>query len=289
MRLAVACLALLASACTAAPGSFQTTGRAELFAPGIASTAWSDLRLTLSPDGRSALWFSRDRPGGPGGYDIWMSRKMDGHWSDAMPVPFNSDSRDFDPAFSADGRSVYFCSDRRGGIGGDDVYRVPVVGAGFGEPELLSANVNSAGNEWAPMLSPDGRTLLFTSNGHPGAKRLDLFTSRWVEGRFLPAEALPGGINTAADEFDATYLADGVTIVFSRAPDIAVDSVLLYSAGLRSGAYDPGVLLSDVINTPGSDTYAPMLDWSQRNRLTFTTRRPAGSANGVDVYLVRYR
>jgi hypothetical protein len=32
-----------------------------------------------------------------------------------------------------------------------------------------------------------------------------------------------------------------------------------------------------------------MLDWSHPKRLTFTTRRPAGSANGVDVYLVRYR
>ena len=45
-------------------------GDARLFAPGVASTPWSDVRLTISPDGSTALWFSRNRPGGAGGYDI---------------------------------------------------------------------------------------------------------------------------------------------------------------------------------------------------------------------------
>jgi TolB protein len=288
MRRAALLLALLVLGCAGTPRAF-TGGEAELFAPGIASTAWSDVRLTLAPDGDTALWFSRDRPGGPGGHDIWMSRRISGRWQPATPAPFNSPARDFDPAFSADGRFVYFCSDRAGGQGGDDIYRVAVNDRGFGVPELLGPQVNSAGNEWAPMLSPDGSTLLFTSNGHPGARRLDLFTARLVDGAFASAQALPGDINSDADEFDATYLADGRTIVFSRARDIAVDPVLLYLATSRSGRYGAASALSDVINTPGSDTYAPMLDWSHPKRLTFTTRRPAGSANGVDVYLVRYR
>jgi TolB protein len=289
MRLAALCLALGLAGCAGAPGDFQVAGEAALFAPGIASTPWSDLRLTLSPDGRTALWFSRDRPGGPGGYDIWLSRRLADGWQPAQPALFNSAARDFDPAFSADGRFVYFCSDRPGGVGGDDIYRVRVHAHGFGEPELLGPAVNSAGNEWAPMLSADGRMLLFSSNGRPGARRLDLFASRVIDGAFAAATALPGEVNTEADEFDATYLADGSSIVFARARDVAADPVSLYHAGLRAGRYGKASALSDVVNTPDSDTYAPMLDWSRRDRLTFTTRRPAGSRNGMDVYLVRYR
>jgi hypothetical protein len=62
----------------------------QLFAPGVASTRFAEIRLTISPDGRTALWFSRDRPGGAGGYDIWMSRRTGAGWSEAVPVPFNS-------------------------------------------------------------------------------------------------------------------------------------------------------------------------------------------------------
>src|SRR3546814_12628842 len=85
---------------------------AELFAPGIASTHHSEIRLTISPDGKTALWFSRDRPGGGGGYDIWTARRAETGWGAATPVSFNTPGRDFDPAFSAEGRFIYFCSAR---------------------------------------------------------------------------------------------------------------------------------------------------------------------------------
>jgi TolB protein len=268
---------------------FETIGPAQLFAPGVASTEFSDVRLTLSPDGRTALWFSRNRPGGPGGYDIWMSRRSSKGWSTAAPVGFNSSARDFDPAFTADGRHVYFCSDRPGGLGGDDLWRVRVSGGKFGEPEHLGIAVNTAKNEWAPMLSPDGRTLLFSSDGHAGAGRMDLFTAQLVHGEFRAARALPGDINTAEDEFDATFLADGSRVVFSRARDIKVDDVRLFHSAPRAGRYAQGEPLSSVVNTDRSDTYAPMLDWSRRHSLTFTTRRPADSTRAVDVYVVKYR
>ena len=96
-------------------------------------------------------------------------------------------------------------------------------------------------------------------------------------------------MNTDADEFDASFLHDGRRIVFSRARDIAKDSVRLYFSEPREGRYETDSPLSDVVNTPGSDTYAPMIDWSRPGVLTFATRRPAESVDGVDVYLVRYR
>lgn len=287
--LSMACA--LVAGCTSlhARDRFEVTRDATLFAAGIASTAWSDARLTISPDGRTALWFSRNRPGGPGGYDIWMSRQETDGWQAATPAPFNTSARDFDPAFSADGRFVYFSSDRAGGLGGDDVWRVRVHGTAFGEPEPLGTAVNSPKNEWAPMLSPDGKTLLFSSDGRAGAGRMDLFTSTLCNDTFSPAVPLPGGLNTAEDEFDATFLDDGRRIVFSRAPDIHKDDVQLFHSAPRRGLYGHGVLLPAAVNTPGSDTYAPMLDWAHPHTLTFTTRRPADSASAADLYVVKYR
>jgi TolB protein len=275
--------------------ALEIVGDATLFAPGIASTEFADIRLTLSPDGRTALWFSRNRPGGPGGYDIWMAKQTPGGWSAAAPVSFNSARRDFDPAFSPDGREVYFCSDRAGGQGGDDIYRVAVTPDGFGQPELLGAQVNSPGNEWAPMLSADRLSadralLLFSSNGRGGAGRFDLFTARrsGSEG-FEPAVALPGDINTAADEFDATFLSDDATIVFARSRDLQVDTVHLFYASRQGGRYDAGTRLSERINTSDKSTYGPMLDWSSPDRITFSSQRPETNAGGMDLYVVRYR
>jgi TolB protein len=282
-----ACVAASAVAPTSAtPPSISIDLMPRMFAPGVVTSEYSDVRLTLSPDGQTALWFSRDRPGGPGGYDIWISRRTNGEWSAPRPAPFDSPSRDFDPAFSADGRYVYFASDRAGGAGGDDVYRVPVTASGFGAVESLGDEVNTARNEWAPMLAPDGRTLLFSSDGHGGAGRMDLFTARRHRGRFAQVSPLPGAINTPADEFDATFLADSVTVVFSRSQNLASDPVALYVAERIDAAYLPGKRLPGDINTPGSNTYAPMLDWSAPDRVTFTTRRPADSPTQADLYTV---
>ena len=94
MRASVLALAALLAGCASAP---------RLLAPGIASTEYSDVRLTISPDGRTALWFSRNRPGGAGGYDIWMSRRAVSGWDAAQPVSFNTPAREFDPSSSTRG------------------------------------------------------------------------------------------------------------------------------------------------------------------------------------------
>lgn len=283
---AVACLVLLGGASAGGqPARVAIVGAAEPFAPGIASTRYAEIRLTLSPDGQTALWFSRDRPGGPGGYDIWISRRSGSQWRPAAPVSFNSSGRDFDPAFSADGRFVYFCSDRAGGSGGDDIYRVPVIGQDFGPPVNLGPEVNSAGKEFAPMLSSDGRTLLFSSDRSGGAGGHDLFTARRSRNGFAVARRLAGALNTAANEFDATFLRDGATIVFARAMDFRRDRVDLFFAVPSGQGYDGGTMLPAAVNND-RDTYGPMLDWSDPGRLTFSGQRGEG---GMDLYRVPYR
>ncbi|WP_444811156.1 TolB family protein [Stenotrophomonas sp. LC732] len=270
------------------PVVLRIIGPAERFAPGIASTQHDEIRLTLSPDGNTALWFSRNRPGGPGGYDIWISHREGDRWRPATPVPFNTPGRDFDPAFSADGRVVYFCSDRAGGQGGDDLYRVSMGSDGrFGEPVNLGPAVNSAADEFAPMLSPDGRTLLFSSDRAGGAGGHDLYSAAMIGGVAQPARPLAGDLNTAAQEFDATFLGDGRTVVFARAQDFGRAPVRQFIAYERGGRYDAGHALPSPVNAPSGDSYGAMLDGSRRDTLTYSARRAGGE--GLDLYRVRYR
>ena len=270
------------------PVVLRIIGPAERFAPGIASTQHDEIRLTLSPDGNTALWFSRNRPGGAGGYDIWISHREGDSWRPATPVPFNTPGRDFDPAFSADGRVVYFCSDRAGGQGGDDLYRVSMGSDGrFGEPVNLGPAVNSAADEFAPMLSPDGRTLLFSSDRAGGAGGHDLYSAAMIGGVAPPARPLAGDLNTAAQEFDATFLGDGRTVVFARAQDFGSAPVRQFIAYERGGCYDAGHALPSPVNAPSGDSYGAMLDGSRRDTLTYSARRAGGE--GLDLYRVRYR
>lgn len=283
--LAAALLAGLTSA-TQAPARFVPITRVELFAPGLASTAHSEIRLTLSPDGLTALWFSRDRPGGDGDYDLWIARRTAAGWGAAEPVPFNTLGRDFDPAFSADGRTVFFCSDRPGGLGGDDLYRVSFDGRDFGAPENLGPMVNSSNDEFAPMLARDGRRLLFSSDRPGGAGGHDLYVAARGPDGFQAARALENGLNSPAHEFDATFLSDDRTIVFARAADFATSRVDLYlgdSAAPRTEA----VRLPEPVNHAEQDTYGAMIDWSAPDRLLFSARRSAD--RGMDLYSVGYR
>lgn len=68
------------------------------------------------------------------------------------------------PAFSEDGRTLYFASDRPGGSGGSDIWMSIDNGAGWGQPVNLGPAVNTAGNELFPTVNGDA--LYFSSTGH---------------------------------------------------------------------------------------------------------------------------
>jgi hypothetical protein len=268
-----------------AAAAFEVTSAPELVTP--ASSPFVEVRLAMSPDGDTMLWGSTDRPGGPGGWNIWMSRRTAGAWSAPAPVSFNSEANDFDPAFSPDGGHVYFFSNRPGGLGGDDVYRAPVVPGGFGAVEHLDASVNSPGDEWAPLVLRDG-SLLFASDGRGGEGRHDLFVAPPRGTGFAPAEPLPGALNSAADEFDAAVLPDG-DIVFSRSVNVENDPIALVFAHRGPAGYDRGTPLPAAVNVEGGATLGPALDARDPSILYFTGKRPEAAVGKLDIYRVRYR
>lgn len=137
------------------------------------------------------------------------------------------------------------------------------------------------------MLSPDGRRLLFSSDRPGGAGRHDLYIAQAKARGFAAAAPLPGAINTPADEFDASFLADSRTLVFARAPSMKDDRVDLFAATSHGGRYGAGMILPLAVNDPVKDSYGPMLDWSAPDRLTFSSQR--GGAQSMELYRITYR
>jgi len=271
------------------PGAIELLGEPTKVAVGIVSSEFSEIRATASPDGRLLLWGSTNRPGGPGGWNIWLSRRTANGWSAPEAAPFNSEANDFDPAFSPDGRWVYFFSNRPGGFGGDDIYRVVVTQTGFGAVEHLGAEVNSAGDEWAPGLSPNGTLLLFSSDDRAGQGRHDLFVARAKGISWSDATPLPGAVNTSAEEFDATFLSDGTSIVFARSANLETDRITLTFAARGASGYTFGTPVPFTTTLRGVDALGPTIDWHDRSILLFSAAATNSNNKRPDIYKVRYR
>ena len=252
----------------------------------VVSTAASEVRASVSSDGQRIVWGSTDRQGGAGGWDLWQARLKDGRWQDAAPLSLNSDANDFDPMFSADGRWLYFFSNRDGGMGGDDLYRAAVRADGYGTVENLGPGVNSAGDEWAPTPGADGRHLMFASDGHGGAGGHDLFVARWDGTAFVEPRAL-AGINTDADEFDGAWLGDGEAVVFARSEDVEEEPIQLQLAQCDGRRYVDPAPLQLSFNTGDGTTLGPVIDWNKPGELLVSGNARSPRAGKIDIYRMK--
>jgi outer membrane protein OmpA-like peptidoglycan-associated protein len=109
---------------------------------------------------------------------------------------------DSTPAFSPDGRTLYFASNRkdRSAQGGTDIYTAQMDSRGrFTRVRNLGPEINTPGNEMFPYVSEDGR-LYFSSDGHPGYGGLDLFLVNRKNGKNV-IENLGQPMNSTGDDF----------------------------------------------------------------------------------------
>jgi len=212
--------------------------------PGVISTAAAEVRIAYSPDGQRILWGSIGRDAAPDQQDIWEIHRVGPGWSPPARVSFDTSSAEFDPAFSPDGRSLYFQSDRAGGLGGSDLYVVAIDprSGRFGAPRNLGPSINTAGEEWAATPTRSG-TLIFSSDGWGGRGKHDLFEARLDGAAQRPANLGPA-INGPLDELDAALTPDGRTLIFS-AGDMETDDghVTLYRSSRQDGHWTARVSL----------------------------------------------
>jgi peptidoglycan-associated lipoprotein len=162
---------------------------------------------TFTRDGKTMV-FARGNSGrrkGAKEVNLYITRLKNGQWTEPELLPINDPNAwDSSPAFSRDGRVLYFASNREGGYGGIDLYSANMDANGrWGNVRNLGKDINTPGNEMFPYVSDDGR-LFFSSSGHPGLGGLDLFVAIRRAGR-ITIENLGTGINSVDDDFGLIY------------------------------------------------------------------------------------
>ncbi len=173
---------------------------------------------SLTQDGQYLFFTGCNRPDGLGRCDIFLSHKNSTDWDKPfnLGAPINTPGWESQPSISADGKTLYFVSLRKGGYGGYDIWKSTITAKGWGEPENLGPNVNTPYDEQSPFIHPDDQTLYFSSNGWPGLGSKDLFLSRkGKEGKWQKPENLGYPINSSGDENGLTLTANGSYAFFS--------------------------------------------------------------------------
>jgi Tol biopolymer transport system component len=176
----------------------------------------------ISPDGLSLFFCSR-RSGGFGDFDLWVSRRATTADSFGPPQNLgptvNTAAWEGLPDVSADGLTLFFDSNRAGGLGSFDIWMTTraTTAAPWGAPENVGAPINSSFFDVASDISPDGLVFYFTSDrpGGSGGQDLWVATRPSVRDSFGPPQNLGTTINSSADEFGADRLADGLSLVFA--------------------------------------------------------------------------
>lgn len=136
---------------------------------------------TLVRDGRHLFFTACERASVMGTCDIWKAELKGKEITDLEPTTgqVNSEAWESQASISCDGSVLYFASNREGGYGGTDIWKCNRMANGdWSEPENLGDHINTKGDEEAPFITNDGRTLYFSSTGHIGLGEQDIFMSR---------------------------------------------------------------------------------------------------------------
>lgn len=144
---------------------------------GPLNNSYHNASINLSPDGKEMLLY-HDSNGG----DILASfLKPDGSWTDPKEIlEINSEYIENSGTITADGKQLFFTSNRPGGYGGTDIYvSVKDAKGRWGAPRNLGRSVNTEMDEDGVYVSASGKHLYFSSNGHAGMGDMDIYRSAY--------------------------------------------------------------------------------------------------------------
>ncbi|MDB5193831.1 MAG: flagellar motor protein MotB [Segetibacter sp.] len=187
---------------------------------------------TFSPDGSKMYLTKWSGENVSKSAAIYLSRKENGKWSDPVLLAGDVNATGFNsqqPFVTADGKSLYYASDKPGGEGMFDLWIISLQEDG--NPASSSLNlgktINTANDEQAPFYH-NGKTLVFSNNGRVGMGGYDLFQAEGTTNSWKEPENLGYPVNSVKDDIylvsnGSNYLLDNVYISSDRSSECCLE------------------------------------------------------------------
>lgn len=223
-------------------------GKPQSIGSNINSTG-HEAAIGLSPDGQLLFIYKND--------DIFQSTRTESGWSDLKPLgsDINSSSWETHASTTATGDLLVFTSNRAdGGYGGRDLWYCKRLPNGeWGLAINMGSVINTDFEEDSPFISADGKTLIFSSQGHTSMGGFDIFRSEFVDGAWTSPENIGYPINTAEDDVFFVLTPDGRHAYYSSRMDGGYGDTDLYKLKLEVRKFNGLAVARGVMKVPAMD------------------------------------
>ncbi len=192
-------------------GDNMTYGEPEFLPSERLNSKYHEASVAISNDGKT-MYFTRDNVSGNNKLDydrdgtthlkIYSATLIEGMWKNVTALSLNDDRYSSGhPTLSADGKKLYFVSNRDGGLGNTDIYVADIKENGkFSNATNLGPKINTEGREMFPFVSKDS-ILYFSSDGHLNLGLMDIFKSNIIKDENAQPENLGAPYNSNYDDF----------------------------------------------------------------------------------------
>lgn len=259
---------------------------AVIFAPGIVSTG-DVFSSTFTPDGRTVVFTKFSPPR----MTLMSSTWVDGAWTAPLVLPFSGTFRDLDPAFSPDGRRLFFSSWRPTGptaadtLNAADTWYVDREGSRWSRPVHIAGTVNGNDHDYYPSITRRG-VLYFDSFRSRPRRRLVYRAEPLMEGGFASPEPLDGVINADSGASNLFVDPDERYVVFGAIRPEGRGGVDLYISWRKGDSWMPPHNLGDLVNTSATE-FCPFVSRDGKY-LYFTRASTVDGRTTRNVYVLRF-
>lgn len=241
----------------------------------------NDACIALSADGQ-ILFVYRDDPKKKG--EIYYSKLKGNKWSEPIPLlgDINTSHWEGSCSLSADGKTLYFSSDKPEGLGGRDIYKATLINDSiWSNVENLGPTINTPYNDDAPFFHPDGRTLVFSSEGHNSMGGYDVFhTQLKPDSTWKEVANIGHPINSPDRDTYYVLSADGNTGYFSSGRSGGYGSQDIYTVIPGLIGYKPAIAMINGVVTLNDKPHAAEITVNFKDNNRLYTKTDANSKSG---------